>query len=61
MDIGTAFLLGVLVGQWTLLIVIGRTVNRLLVLLADEEAKAGSSTGRNIIEYPSRDEYRDRW
>jgi len=61
MDVSTAFLLGALVGQWTLLFAIGRTVNRLLEFMAGGETKAGNSINENIIEYPSRDKYRDKW
>ena len=35
MDIGTAFLLGVLVGQWVLLFVIWRVLNKLVRLISD--------------------------
>ncbi|UCH61186.1 MAG: hypothetical protein JSV61_06810 [Anaerolineales bacterium] len=59
MDIGTAFLLGVLVGQWALLFAIARTMNRLLVFLTEQETEADSFTNKEIISYPSRDQYRD--
>jgi hypothetical protein len=38
MDIGTAFLLGVLVGQWVLLFAIWRGVAKLLRLIAELES-----------------------
>ena len=40
MDIGSAFLLGVLVGQWVLLFVIWQGVAKLLKLIAEQASSA---------------------
>ena len=58
MDIGTAFLLGFLVGQWVLLFVIWRVLNKLVGLLTEAEASPSSSSSREIVEYiPPKDDY----
>ena len=51
MDIGTAFLLGVLVGQWVLLFVIWRVLNKLVGLISDAGTNSSPSTGRDIVHY----------
>ena len=51
MDIGTAFLLGVLVGQWVLLFAIWRGIAKLLKLIAELEAI--SRTQAEILEMKS--------
>ena len=58
MDIGTAFLLGVLVGQWVLLFIIWRVLNKLVGLLTEAEPGSSSSSSREILEYiPPKDDY----
>ena len=58
MDIGTAFLLGVLVGQWVLLFVIWRALSRLVTMIAAQEAS--EMTGREIVAYQyPKDDYFD--
>jgi hypothetical protein len=52
MDIGTAFLPGVLVGQWVLLFIIWRVLNKLVGLISD--------AGTYSSPPPSRDSLRTR-
>ena len=51
MDIGTAFLLGVLVGQWVLLFVIWRVLIKLVGLISDAGTNSSPPANRNIIDY----------
>ena len=58
MDIGAAFLLGVLVGQWVLLFVIWRVLNKLVGLISDAGTNSSPPPGRDIVDYkPPHDDY----
>ncbi len=58
MDIGTAFLLGVLVGQWVLLFFIWRVLNKLVDLISDAGINSAPPSSNDIIDYkPPHDDY----
>ena len=58
MDIGTAFLLGVLVGQWVFLFVIWRVLIKLVSLISNAGTNSSPPTSRDIIDYkPPHDGY----
>ena len=49
MDIGFAFLLGLLLGQWILLIAIWRAVSRLVELVAQNNGQIANQPGQQTM------------
>ena len=63
MDIGFAFLLGLLLGQWILLIVIWRAVSRLVELVTQNNGQITNQPGPQtmIIDLDEERERRSRY
>lgn len=58
MDIGIAFLIGVLVGQWIILWVLWRLVMKFIEMLSDIQRSNKSSSSRNkTIFIPNEDPF----